>query len=85
MAEPTQILFTYKEVVTALLKQQAINEGIWSLAVSYGIAAINAGPNQEQLSPAAIVPLVGIGIQKATEITNLSVDASIANPKPLTE
>ncbi len=80
MAEPTQFSFSYKEVVTALLKQQGIHEGIWTLQVSYGIAAINAGPNANELSPAAIVPLVGIGIQKGTEVNNLSVDASIVNP-----
>jgi len=80
MAESTQYLFSYKEVVTALLKQQGIHEGIWSLAISFGISAINAGPNAEQLSPAAIVPLLGVGIQKATEINNLSVDASVVNP-----
>lgn len=80
MAEPTQFIFTYKEVVTALLKQQGIHKGIWSLALSFGISAVNAGPNAEQLAPAAIVPILGIGIQKATEINNLSVDASAVNP-----
>jgi hypothetical protein len=80
MAEPTQFLFTYKEVVTALLKQQGIHEGIWSLAVNFGIGAINAGPNAEQLAPAAIVPLLAVGIQKGTEVNNLSVDASVVNP-----
>lgn len=80
MAEPTQFLFTYKEVVTALLKQQGIHEGIWSLAVSFGIGAINAGPNAEQLSPAAVVPLLAVGIQKSAELNNLSVDASVVNP-----
>jgi hypothetical protein len=80
MAESTQFMFSYKEVVTALLKQQGIHEGIWSLATSFGIGAINAGPNTEQLSPAAIVPLLAVGIQKGTELNNLSVDASVVNP-----
>jgi hypothetical protein len=80
MAEPTQFLFTYKEVVTALLKQQGIHEGIWALAINFGIGAINAGPNAEQLAPAAIVPILGVGIQKATEVNNMSVDASLVNP-----
>jgi hypothetical protein len=80
MAEPTQFIFSYKEVVTALLKQQGIHDGVWSLSLSFGIAAINAGPSAELLSPAAIVPVTGIGIQRATEINNISVDASLANP-----
>ena len=81
MAEPTQFLFSYKEVVTALLKQQGIHGGIWQLSVSFGFGAINAGPNSGELSPAAIVPLTAIGIQKVTEINNLSVDASVVNPE----
>jgi len=81
MAEPTQIMFTYKEVVTSLLKQQGIHDGIWSLSVSFGISAINAGPSAAELSPAAVIPLMAIGIQRGTDVNNLSVDASVVNPK----
>jgi hypothetical protein len=82
MAEPTQIVFSYKEVVEALLKKQGIHEGIWGIHVRFGIQAMNAGGSADDLLPVAVVPLVNIGIQKFEELSSLSVDASVVNPKP---
>ncbi len=81
MAENTQIFFTPKEIVTALLKQQGIHEGLWSLAVRFGIQAMNVGTGPDDLLPAAIVPVGGIGIQKAEAPNNLTVDAAVVNPR----
>jgi hypothetical protein len=83
MAETTQFVFTYKEVVESLLKTQHIHEGIWGLYIEFGIAAANVGPDKESLKPAAIVPVVKIGLQKFEEENNLSVNAAIVNPTPL--
>ena len=80
MAETKQLVFTYKEVVEALLKQSDIHEGLWSLYVEFGIAAMNAGPSEEGLKPAAIVPIMSLGITKADKLNNLTVDASVVNP-----
>lgn len=80
MAETKQLVFTYKEVVEALLKQSHIHEGLWSLYVEFGIAAANAGPSEQDLKPAAIVPIVSLGIAKAEKVNNLTVDASVVNP-----
>jgi len=83
MAESTQIFFTHKEVVTALLKEQGIHEGIWGLAVNFGFGAANMGsaPEASDLNPTALIPVVKLGIQIAPEINNLSVDAAVENPK----
>lgn len=80
MAETKQLAFTYKEVVEALLKQNHIHEGLWSLYVQFGLAAANAGPAEEDLKPAAIVGVLSLGIMKADKVNNLTVDASVANP-----
>ena len=80
MAETNLVTFSYKEVVEALLKKQDIHEGLWALYIEFGIGAANAGPSNDQLSPSAIVPVGKIGIQRATEITNLSVNAAEVNP-----
>jgi hypothetical protein len=45
MAESTQIIFSHKEVVEALLKQHGIHEGIWGLFIRFGISATNIGPS----------------------------------------
>lgn len=83
MAETNIVTFSYKEVVEALLKKQDIHEGTWALYVEFGIAAANAGPSDDQLSPSAIVPVAKIGLQRTEQKSNLSVNAAEANPPPL--
>jgi hypothetical protein len=80
MATINNYSFDFQEVVEALIKQQGINTGLWALAVEFGIKATNIGPDNKNLSPAAIIPIKNIGLIRATELTNLSVDASIVNP-----
>ena len=82
MAQSTQYTFSYKEVVTALIKEQNLHEGIWMLTVNFGIGAtnINNPDKPDDLNPAAIVPVTGIGLHKVDEVNALSVDAAIANP-----
>ncbi len=58
MAEPTQLGFSYKEVVEALVRKQKISSGIWKLYIKFGIAAANIKPGAGDLSPAAIVPVL---------------------------
>jgi hypothetical protein len=83
MPEATQIVFTYKEVAEALIKQQSIHEGIWGLYIEFAIQAANVGPDKDSLHPAAIVPIVRIGLQKFPEENNLSVNAALVNPPRL--
>jgi len=84
MPEPTQIIFTFKEVVEALLKKQGIHEGIWGIYVKFAISAANVKvgltPGSDQLLPTALVPVLELGIQKFESEGNLSVDASKVNP-----
>ena len=82
MAEANQIIFTYKEITTALLKQQGIHKGIWGIFVRFGIHGANIGGSDDALTPAAIVPLIEIGLQKFDKVHNLSVDAAVVNPAP---
>ena len=83
MAETRQLVFTHKEVVEALIRQQGIHDGIWGLFVRFGLQAANIGINDESLTPAAIVPLLEIGLQKADKENNLSIDAAKVNPQGL--
>jgi hypothetical protein len=82
MPETKQLLFKYTEVVEALLKQTDIHEGLWTLAVQFGLGATNAGPSEEELKPSAIVAVLTLGIARADKATNLTVDASVVNPAP---
>ncbi|MBS1786102.1 MAG: hypothetical protein JST85_00165 [Acidobacteria bacterium] len=81
MAEASQIVFNHKEVVEALIKKEGIHEGIWGLYIRFAIQAANVAFGSADLLPAAIVPVVEIGLQKFEEVNNLSVDAAKVNPK----
>lgn len=80
MAEPTQYLFSYKEVAEILIKHQGIHEGLWCVYFKFGINAANASFNSNEFLPTAIVPVLEMGIQKTEKDNNLSVDAAIVNP-----
>lgn len=81
MPEATQIGFSYKDVVEALIKKGDLHDGLWTLNVNFGLQATNIGPNETDLKPAAVVAIIGIGLQKAEKETNLTVDAAKVNPK----
>jgi hypothetical protein len=74
--------FSHKEVVEALIKQQGIHHGIWMLSLQFGIGGANIQnpDNPLEINPAAIIPVVSIGLQKKTELNPLAVDASVVNP-----
>jgi len=82
-AEPSQYLYTHKELVTALVKDSNIHEGIWGLSVNFGFGAASMGssPDAEDLNPTAVIPLLKVGIQRVEVVNSLSVDAAIVNPK----
>lgn len=82
MAEPKVITFNYQEIVTALVKDQNIHEGIWGIYLEFGLAAanVNAPGNEFALVPAAIVPVVKMGIQRFEKENSLTVDAAKVNP-----
>ena len=79
-----QYKFSHKEVVEALIKQQGLHHGIWMLSLQFGIGGANIQNPEDPLdiNPAAIIPIVAIGLQKKPELNPLAVDASVVNPKP---
>lgn len=83
MAEASQYAFSYKEVVEALIRKQDVHDGLWALNIRFGMQATNFGPNESDLKPTVILPLLEIGIQKVDKENNLTVDAARVNPLPL--
>jgi hypothetical protein len=84
MGEPQIVTFTYKEIATVLLKHQGIHEGLWALTMQMGIQATNVkvGPSEADVVPAAIIPIIKMGIQKFDKPNALTVDAAQVNPPP---
>lgn len=82
MAETTQqFLFGHKDVISALIVRQGLHEGIWQLTIQFGIGASNIQNTTGEVAPAAIVPVVKIGLQRVDEVGPLAVDAAEINPK----
>jgi hypothetical protein len=81
MAEPTVIKFSFQELVTLMVKQQGLKEGHWGLFVRFGISAINIGESEQVVFPAAIVPLMEVGLTKYDAPSPLSVDAATIEQK----
>jgi len=79
--ESETIVTSHKKVVEALIKLHGIHEGTWGLFVRFGLAASNVGEDQQHLMPAAILPVVEIGLQRFKDETNISLDAAKVNPK----
>lgn len=78
MSDEKLIQFDLREVTEALIKHKGITEGRWMLAVEFGIRAMNAGPDNQHISPAALVPMVSAGLTRVsdTDDNNLVVDAA---------
>ena len=81
MSEVTQYTFSHRELVEILVKQQGLHEGIWGLYVRFGLGASNVGESPTQIHPAAVVPIIELGLQKFDKETSISVDAAKVNPK----
>ncbi len=79
MPEIKQVTFTYKEIVEALLIKQNVHEGIWGIYMEFAIQGTNI-ESHAGTYPAAVVPVVKIGLQKMDKVGPISVDAAEVNP-----
>jgi hypothetical protein len=81
MSEIKTVEFSHKEVAEALVRYNGIHEGLWGISIRFGIQGANIGvtPGGE-LTPAAIVPILNIGIQRFEKPNNLTIDAATVNP-----
>lgn len=89
MAEATQYLFDYAEILEDLIRKQGIHEGKWRLIFELGFAATSVNTTESApgshlaFRPAGIVLIQKVGILRTEgELDNLTLDASVVNPKP---
>jgi len=77
-------MFELQEIVEAMIKTQDLHEGLWVLAIEFGLGAANVptGPEGKVLLPAAFNFVQHIGIKKVDTPSNLTVDAAEVNPAP---
>jgi len=81
MPETKNITFSHKEVAEALIRYNNLHEGLWGLYVEFGLAGANVGSGPGgDLNPAAIVPVIRIGLQRFEKPNNLTAEAAEVNP-----
>ena len=83
MPESSQIVtFSHKEIAEALVKYHGVHEGLWGIYVKFALGAANIqrGPDSAEIVPAAVVPVVAVGIQRFDSENGLTVDAAKVNP-----
>jgi len=77
MPEVKQLEFSFKEVAEALIRYSKLKSGLWGVSIRFGLQASNiAASPGDNLVPAAIVPIIKIGLQQFSEQNNLTVDAA---------
>ena len=90
MAEyANQYLFSHKSIVEQLIRREGIHDGLWMLTIELGLTGTNVNAQtaggKSSLSPAGIVSVGRIGISRTDHESDLTVDASKANPRPKSE
>lgn len=84
------IVTTHRVLAEILVRHHDIHEGIWGLFIRFGMGAANVNlgaPDQpaemakQNVNPAAIIPVLEIGLQRFAEESSISVDAAKVNPK----
>jgi hypothetical protein len=82
MPETINLKFNHKEVAEALIRYNDIHEGLWGISITFGIQGANiASKTDGDLTPAAIVPILSVGLQRFDKPSNLTVDAAKINPQ----
>ncbi len=76
MATPKQFTMSLKEVAEVLVKHVGATSGHWGLYVRFGLGATNIVHADGELHPAALVPVLELGVQEFEQPNSLTVDAA---------
>ncbi|WP_445145383.1 hypothetical protein [Dyella sp. Tek66A03] len=85
MVDVTRFEFSHEEIITSLIRQLGINEGLWTINARFTFEAQNlrAKANDPKLSPGFVGVIQQISLVKVTNIIpGLTIDAAKVNPKP---
>lgn len=82
MSEISQVDYTNRELLAMMLKDQGIHEGNWVLAAQLTFSAMNIGqlPDGSDASPAGVVAVTGVRIERIPAPLPFSVNAAEVNP-----
>lgn len=80
-----KFLLKPKELTEVLIKARGIHEGLWVIYMEFKLVGSNTGPGDTEMYPTAIVPVVGVGLQRVPKGTPMAVDAAEVNPAVMIE
>jgi hypothetical protein len=70
---------SHQEVVKAIIIDQHIHEGLWTLNINFNVEASHAPRVHD---PSLTVTIKGVGIMRAPPTDPFAVDAALINPTP---
>lgn len=70
---------SHQDVVKAIIIDQNIHEGFWTLNINFDVAA---GHAPRVPDPCLAVTITGIGIMRASSTDPFAIDAALINPTP---
>ena len=73
----TEYTLSHQDVVKAIIIDQDIHEGFWTLNINFNVAASH-GPRVPD--PCLAVTIKGIGIMRASPTDPFAIDAALINP-----
>jgi hypothetical protein len=84
MAEATQFSFDFREVATAMIKQQGLHEGLWMVAFEVNFVAGVLGTTPPTSMPSVLVQMTKLQLIRQDQVPppnpHLTVDAAEVNP-----
>jgi len=84
MPSVTQYNFSLQEITEVLIKQQGLNEGIWSASFNLNVGVGLMGPQPGEVFPSAMVQIMGVALSKVDPnqkpLPPGAVDAATFNP-----
>jgi len=80
MGQAQQYIFTYQELAELMVKKQGLHEGHWGIYLEFQLTGTNV-QNKEKMTPAALLMVSKVGLQRFDKETPLSVDAAVVNPE----
>jgi hypothetical protein len=81
MADPTQFVFSHRDLAEILVHKQNLHEGLWQVAFQLGMGQGNTpAPTGVGTVPSIVVSILAVNLQKADKENPSTVDAAKVNP-----
>jgi hypothetical protein len=71
-----------REITEILIKHHGLHEGLYDLALEFGLAIGAVGPNPAEVLPGVMIGVKHIGIVKTDKTGHATADAAAVNPLP---